>query len=137
MAKPFDAPYTEALDLPAQYLIDLYKKAIEENPVDEDLIARFGQLDEFVIEHFKTAFGNRIMKQIYSFIPVYVACGGTDLEALDFLFKTKVLKKFEVLSVGLTKDELYGLDEELTKLFGANEFMMSRDKIAQLVKIAR
>ena len=136
-AKPFDAPYTEALDLPAQYLIDLYKKAIEENPVDEDLIARFGQLDEFVIEHFKTAFGNRIMKQIYSFIPVYVACGGTDLEALDFLFKTKVLKKFEVLSVGLTKDELYGLDEELTKLFGANEFMMSRDKIAQLVKIAR
>ena len=136
-AKPFDAPYTEALDLPAEYLIDLYKKAIAENPVDEDLIGRFGQLDEYVIEHFKTAFGNRIMKQIYSFIPVYVACGGTDLEALDFLFKTKVLKKFEVLSVGLTKEELYGLEDELTKLFGQNEFMMSRDKIAQLVKIAR
>ncbi|MBE6136079.1 MAG: hypothetical protein E7181_02275 [Erysipelotrichaceae bacterium] len=136
-AKPFDAPYTEGLEIPAEYLLGLYKKAISDNPVNEDLIARFGELDEFVIEHFKTAFGNRIMKQIYSFIPVYVACGGTDVEALDFLFKTKVLKKFEVLSVGLTKDELYELDEELTRLFGANEFMMSRDKIAQLVKIAR
>ena len=136
-AKPFDAPYTEGLELPAEYLAGLFKKAIEDNPVDEDLIARFSELDEFVIEHFKTAFGNRIMKQIYAFIPVFVACGGTDIEALDFLFKTKVLKKFEVLSVGLTKDELYGLDEELTRLFGANEFMMSRDKIAQLVKVAR
>ena len=136
-AKPFDAPYTEGLELPAEYLAGLFKKAIEDNPVDEDLIARFSELDEFVIEHFKTAFGNRIMKQIYAFIPVFVACGGTDIEALDFLFKTKVLKKFEVLSVGLTKDELYGLDEELTRLFGANEFMMSRDKIAQLIKVAR
>ena len=136
-AKPFDAPYTEGLEIPAEYLSNLFKKAIEENPADEDLIARFEELDEFVIEHFKTAFGNRIMKQILAFIPVYVACGGTDVEALDFLFKTKVLKKFEVLSVGLTKDELYGLDEELTRLFGANEFMMSRDKIQQLIKVAR
>ena len=136
-AKPFDAPYTEGLEVPAEYLSGLFKKAIEDNPVDEDLIARFSELDEFVIEHFKTAFGNRIMKQIYAFIPVYIACGGTDLEALDFLFKTKVLKKFEVLSASMTKDELAQLDEELTRLFGANEFMMSRDKIAQLAKAAR
>jgi hypothetical protein len=136
-AKPFDAPYTEGLEIPAEYLSGLFKKAIEEIPVDEDLIAKFGELDEFVIEHFKTAFGNRIMKQILAFIPVYVACGGTDIEALDFLFKTKVLKKFEVLSASMTKDELYLLDEELTRLFGANEFMMSRDKIAQLAKAAR
>ena len=136
-AKPFDAPYTEGLEIPAEYLSGLFKQAIENNPVDEDLIARFGELDEFVIEHFKTAFGNRIMKQILAFIPVYVECGGTDVEALDFLFKTKVLKKFEVLSASMTKDELALLDEELTRLFGANEFMMSRDKIAQLAKAAR
>ena len=136
-AKAFDAPYTEALDIPAEYLSNLYKQAIADNPVNEEMLAKFSKLDEYVIEHFKLAFGNRIMKQLYSFIPVYVACGGTDLEALDFLFKTKVLKKFEVLSVGLTKDELYGLDEQLTKLFGANEFGMSRDKIAQLAKAAR
>ena len=77
------------------------------------------------------------MKQLYSFIPCYIACGGTELEALDFMFKTKVLKKFEVLSVGLLKEELTLLDEELTRLFGINEFMMSREKIKMLMKSAR
>ena len=136
-AKPFDAPYTEALPLPAEYLSGLYKKAIEEHPVSEESIAKFAELDEFVIEHFKLAFGNRIMKQLYSFVPVYIACGGTELEAYDFIFKTKVLKKFEVLSVGILKEELVALDEELTRLYGLNEFSMSRDKIRTLMKNAR
>ena len=136
-AKEFEAPFTEGLNIPAQYLIDLYAQAIKDHPVAEDTIAKFAELDEYVIEHFKLAFGNRIMKQLYSFIPCYVACGGSELEALDFMFKTKVLKKFEVLSVGLLKDELEGLEEELTRLFGINEFMMSRDKIRMLKKSAR
>ena len=136
-AKPFDAPYTEALPLPAEYLADLYAKAKEAYPVTEEAMAKFEELDEFVIEHFKLAFGNRIMKQLYSFVPCYIACGGTELEAFDFMFKTKVLKKIEVLSVGLTKEELIGLDEELTRLYGLNEFSMSRDKIKQLMKNAR
>ena len=136
-AKPFDAPYTEALPLPAEYLAGLYAEAKEKYPVTEEAMAKFEELDEFVIEHFKLAFGNRIMKQLYSFVPCYIACGGTELEAFDFMFKTKVLKKFEVLSVGLTKEELIGLDEELTRLYGLNEFSMSRDKIKQLMKNAR
>ncbi len=136
-AQAFEAPYTEGLNIPAEYLLNLFKMARDDNPVDEGLMAKFAELDEFVIEHFKLAFGNRIMKQLYAFIPAYVACGGTDVEALDFIFKTKVLKKFEVLSVGLTKDELKGLDDELTRLFGLNEFSMSRDKIKQFMKVAR
>jgi hypothetical protein len=77
------------------------------------------------------------MKQLYSFVPAYVACGGTEFEAYDFIFKTKVLKKFEVLSVGLLKEDLMMLDEELTKLYGLNEFSMSREKIKSLMKNAR
>ena len=136
-AKPFDAPYTEALTLPSEYLLGLYAKAREDYPVSEESIAKFAELDEFVIEHFKLAFGNRIMKQLYSFVPAYVACGGTELEAFDFIFKTKVLKKFEVLSVGILKEELVALDEELTRLYGLNEFLMSREKIRTLMKNAR
>ena len=136
-AQPFDAPYTEALTIPAEYLSGLYAKAIEEHPVSEESIAKFAELDEFVIERFKLAFGNRIMKQLYSFVPVYIACGGTELEAYDFIFKTKVLKKFEVLSVGILKEDLIALDEELTRLYGLNEFSMSRDKIKTLMKNAR
>ena len=135
--QPFDAPFTEALPLPADYLINLYAQAVKEHPVNQETLDKFALLDEFVIENFKLAFGNRIMKQINTFVPCYVACGGTELEAFDFLFKTKILKKFEVLNVGFLKDELEALDKKLTELFGADEFKISRSKINTLIKMSR
>ncbi|MDY6430161.1 MAG: hypothetical protein SPL02_03165 [Bacilli bacterium] len=136
-SQPFEAPFTEALGLPAENLIALYDKAKADYKISEDTLAKFASLDEYVIEHFKLAFGNRIMKQINAFVPCYVACGGTELEAIDFIFKTKILKKFEVLNVAFLRDELVGLDEQLTKLFGKNEFPLSRDKIKTLIKMSR
>lgn len=136
-SKAFDAPYTEALPLPAEYLLNLYAEAKKAHPISPETLEKFEQLDEFVIEHFKLAFGNRIMKQIHGFVPCYIECGGTELEAFDFLFKTKILKKFEVLNVAFLRDELSLLDEQLTKLFGKNEFLMSRDKIRSLIKMSR
>ena len=43
------------------------------------------QIDDYVIEHFRIAFGNRIMKQINTFVPVYVACGRSEIEGIDFM----------------------------------------------------
>ena len=77
------------------------------------------------------------MKQMNNFVPCYVACGGTELDAVDYVFKTKILKKFEVLNVAFLRDELAHLDAELTKLFGKNEFPLSRDKIRLLIKMSR
>lgn len=136
-AQPFDAPYVEPLIMPTQYLLDLYAKAKADYPLSQDSLDKFNILDQFVIQNFKLAFGNRIMKQIINFVPCYVACGGTELEALDYLFKIKVLKKFEVLNVSYLKDELHALDAELTRLFGANEFKLSKEKIASLIKASR
>ena len=135
--QPFDAPYTEPLIIPNEYFLGLFAKAKQDYSLSEDAKERFAQLDDFVIEHFKVAFGNRIMKQILDFVPCYIACGGTELEALDYIFKVKILKKFEVLNVAFLRDELGLLDEELTRLFGASEFQLSRDKIRMLIKMSR
>lgn len=135
--QPFEAPYTEALTLPYAYLDNLYAQAKKDYPLSQDTLEKFEKLDEYVIEHFKLAFGNRIMKQLNAFVPCYVACGGTELDAVDYVFKTKILKKFEVLNVAFLRDELAGLDVELTKLFGKNEFPLSRDKIRLLIKTSR
>ena len=35
------------------------------------------------------------MNQIAQFVPVYIACGGTKEEALDFMFARKVLTKIQ------------------------------------------
>ena len=135
--KPFEAPYTEALPIQASYLVDLFEQAKKDHPMSQEVMDKFSVLDDFVIEHFRLAFGNRIMKQLQAFVPCYVACGGTELDALDFCFKSKILKKFEVLNVGYLKDELIGLNEKLTELFGETEFPLSRAKINLFLKMTK
>ena len=39
-----------------------------------------------------------------------VACGGDEIEGLDYLLATKVFRKFEVLNLSLIRDEIKGLE---------------------------
>ncbi len=131
---PFEAKFTESCPLPYDYLSSLFAKAKADYPLSTKTKERFEALDEFVIAHFKLAFGNRILRQMESFVPCYVACGGTELEAVDYVFESKILKKFEVLNVAFLRDELLALDQELTKLFGKGEFKRSKAKIRGFLK---
>lgn len=130
----FEAPFTEPLPIPYQYFKSLFDQAKVDHPLSETTLSKFQELDSFVIDHFKLAFGNRIMKQLTLFVPCYVGCGGTELEAVDYVFCSKILKKFEVLNVGFLRDELLALDKELIRLFGKNEFVLSHKKIKGFLK---
>lgn len=132
---PFDFEFTESMSLTYEYLYHLYQQAAVNYPISASTLAKFEELDAFVIEKFKLAFGNRILKQMKTFVPCYVACGGTELQAVDYIFKTKILKKFEVLNIAFLRDELVELDAKLTKLYGKNEFKMSKEKIKNLLKM--
>ena len=116
-------------------LDSLFQQAKNDYPLSNKTIEKFNELDDFVIANFKLAFGNRILKQMHSFVPCYVACGGTELQAVDYIFESKILKKFEVLNVAFLRDELLALDKELTTLFGKSEFKRSRQKIQSLLKM--
>ena len=131
----FEAPFTEPLTIPFEYWKGLYDQAKIDHPLSESTLKKFQELDTFVIEHFRLAFGNRIMKQLGDFVPCYVGCGGTELEAVDYIFESKILKKFEVLNVAFLRTQLTELIDELTRLFGKNEFKKSKEKIKYLIKI--
>lgn len=115
---PFDAPMTEGKHISYSYVESLYKKAVEDHPVSDEILGKIEKLDLYVIEHFRVAFGNRIMKQLKIFVPVFVACGGEELEALDYILATKVFRKFESLNLSLIRDEIKGLIANLDALFG-------------------
>lgn len=132
---PFDYDFTESLAVPYAYLEKLYAQAATNYPISASTLAKFEELDNFVIEKFKLAFGNRILKQMKIFVPCYVACGGTELQAVDYIFSTKILKKFETLNIAFLRDELNELDAKLSKLYGKNEFQMSKAKIKLLLKM--
>ena len=132
---PFDAEDTDCLNFPYEQLEGLYKEAKQKFPVSAGVLAKFDELDSFVIKKFKLAFGNRILKQLKDFIPVYVACGGTELDGLDFIFTNKILKKFQSLNIGFLKDELKELENMLDKLYGKNTFKMAHAFIQNLVRM--
>ncbi len=115
---PFDAPVTEAKEISYSYVESLYRKAVAEHPVTEEMLDKIGQLDLYVIEKFRVAFGNRILKQLKIFVPVYVACGGNELDAIDYMLATKVFRKFEGLNLSLIRDEIKGLLLCMDNLFG-------------------
>ncbi|MBO4734612.1 MAG: hypothetical protein J5662_09060 [Clostridia bacterium] len=132
---PFEAPDTKPKFISYSYVEELYNKAIADNPVSAELLEKISKLDLFVIEKFRVAFGNRIMKQLQTFVPVYVACGGTELEAVDYILATKVFRKFEALNLSLIRDEIRGLILFMDSLFGKGEMKECAEYLQRLQKM--
>lgn len=117
-ADEFECEPREAVHITAEHLEYLFQKAKVDYPISDKLLDNMQKLDSYLITRFKMSFGNRIMKQMYDFIPVYVACGGTELEAMDYIVARKVLKKFESMNVTFVRDEITGLISYIEKIFG-------------------
>ena len=117
-ADEFECEPREAVHITAEHLEYLFQKAKVDYPISDELLDNMQKIDSYLITRFKMSFGNRIMKQMYDFIPVYVACGGTELEAMDYIVARKVLKKFESMNVTFVRDEITGLISYIEKIFG-------------------
>ena len=130
--RPFEFVDAEPIVVPYAQLTQLFDEAKKQYPVSESMISKFEQLDNFVIKKFRLAFGNRILKQLEDFIPVFVGCGGTEVDGFDFIFTNKVLKKFEALNLAFLKDALKELDAFLDKLYGKGNFPMAHATIDNL-----
>ena len=117
-ADAFECEPHERVHVTAEHLQYLFQKAKVEYVIDEELLQKMHKLDQYLQTRFKLAFGNRIIKQMYDFIPVYVACGGTELGGMDYIIARKVLKKFESMNVSFVRDEMKGLIEYIEKTFG-------------------
>lgn len=115
---PFKCREQEALNINSSYLESLFAEAIEKHPVSAKGLEQVKEIDDYVIEHFRIAFGNRIMKQLNTFAPVYVACGGKEIEAIDYFIAKKILRKFDQLSVSFIRDEIDPFISYLNKNFG-------------------
>ena len=115
---PFKCREQEAIDINASFLYTLFDEAIEKYHISDKGLQQVRELDDYIISHFRIAFGNRIMKQLNVFTAVYVACGGKEIEAIDYFVAKKILRKFDSLSVSFIRDELDPFISYLNKKFG-------------------
>ena len=71
-----------------------------------------------------------------NFVPVFVACGGTEVEGVDYFIARKILRKFEQLNVAYIKDEIDPYIAFLDKTFGKNAMKECIEFLLRLKKIA-
>ena len=126
---------TGPLRIGFDHIEGLYNEAIQKYPVSPENLEKIAKLDVYVIEKLRIAFGNRILKQLRSFVPIYVACGGTELEGIDYILAHKIFRKFESLNLAYIRDELDSLISFINKTFGKENMLESKAYVERLKKL--
>ncbi|MCU0104633.1 hypothetical protein N7603_03075 [Acholeplasma vituli] len=117
-----NAPLTEGVHCTFEDFHKLIQEAFIQKPISNDTVSKLKQLDDYIVSKFNIAFGNRIIKQIHAFIPVYVACGMNEIDGLDYIVSRKIIRKFESLNLPFLKNELVELIDYIYTLFGKETF---------------
>lgn len=131
-AAAFECEMQPSCCVSCEHLQEMFVKAKEEHPISEEALEKIEKLDNYLQTRFKLAFGNRIVKQMHDFVPVYVACGGDELGGMDYIIARKVLKKFESMNVSYVTDEIKGLISYIDKTFGKTAMPDSRSYLERI-----
>ncbi len=131
----FDPVDTDAMNINSSYLEGLFTKAKANNPLAEDMLKKIDAMDDYVIKHFRIAFGNRIVKQLKDFVATYVECGGREVDGVDYYIARKILRKFEQLNLAYIRDEIDGFITFLDKEFGKENFKECKEYLLRLKKM--
>ncbi len=135
-ADAFDCDLTDPIYVSTDTLNALFAKAKQDHPISEEVLNKLEEMNRYLIKNFQLAFGNRIMKQLRDYVPCFIACGGTEMEAVDFIVAKKVLRKFESLSLGFMKEELSQLIVYMDKLFGKDVMKICKQYVEHLKKMS-
>ena len=128
----FTAPKTKNIHMSAENFRALVKEALKEYQITGRNLKRLEALDRYLIDHFHITFGNRIMKQIRQYIPVYVSCGGTELEALDDILSKKIIRKLETQNPVYLRNASKELRSYINELFGEDCMPLCQNAIRRL-----
>jgi len=132
----FIAPPTEKMIISAEDFDMLVESAKKEYEISYRNRKRLEAFDEYLMAHFHVTFGNRIMKQILTYIPVYIACGGDELFALDDILSKKVIRKLESQNPIYFKNAADGLISYMDDLFGAENMTLCKEHIKRILRNA-
>ena len=133
--QPFTPVDTEAMNINSSYLEGLFAEAKQKHPLSEEMEQKISEMDDYVIKHFRIAFGNRIVKQMRDFVATYVECGGTEVDGVDYYIARKILRKFEQLNLAYIRDEIDGFVDYLNKAFGKENFNECKEYLLRLKKL--
>ncbi|NMA51309.1 MAG: hypothetical protein GX951_05660 [Mollicutes bacterium] len=134
--KVFEPEDVPAQDINYSYLNGLFEDAIASNEMSEEMLNKIEEMDDYVIKHFRIAFGNRIVAHMKKFVPVFIACGGEEVDGVDYFIARKILRKFEQLNISYIRDEIDGFVDFLNKTFGEGKMKECIEYVTRLKKMS-
>ena len=110
----------------------LINKAKKEYALTKRGRSHIKEIDKFISDTFSITFGNRIRRQMENYVPIYIACGGTEEEAIDDILAKKVLRKLESQNPIYIKAKADDLINKLNEVFGKDKMPVSEATIRKL-----
>ncbi|MBQ5362182.1 MAG: hypothetical protein IIU63_02445 [Clostridia bacterium] len=132
----FEAAPAKQVRISADQFDAMVARAQKEYGMTARNARRLKKLDAYMIDKFKITFGNRIMKQIRQYIPVYLACGGDELDALDDILSKKVFRKLEAQNPIYVRNSVQGLCSYLDELFGYDRMKLCKEYLRRFERAA-
>ena len=133
-SEPFRASEARNICISAAQFEALARNAREGYEITSRNLRRIGKLDAYLVDKFHITFGNRIMKQIRNYVPVFVDCGGDELDALDDIITKKVLRKLEVQNASYVRSMSEELCDFLDELFGTDRMASCKEYIRRIAR---
>ena len=131
-AEIFAAEESEKLHITAKRFCELGEEAQREYEITRRNLKRLEKMDEFMKANFRITFGNRIMKQIKAYVPVYIACGGDELEALDDILSKKVMRKLGMQNPVYIRNQADRFCQYMDELFGEDRMKQCKAVVQRL-----
>ncbi|MCH5159572.1 MAG: AAA family ATPase [Clostridiales bacterium] len=117
-AQPFEVEESATVALSYTKFQEMVAQAIKDYRPGAQFQADITAFDAFLTDKFQMTYGNRIRRQIGDYVAVYVACGGSELEAIDDILAKKVLRKLEYRDLSRLRGEIDQLKSFIVNTFG-------------------
>ncbi len=127
--EPFECEDHKPVRVSAAQLEALAKEARVKYAISDRNMRRIRKLDKYLVEKFRITFGNRIMKQLTGYVPVYIACGGKETDAIDDMLSKKVFRKLDSQNPVYVKSVAEDVCDYLDELFGKDSMPLCKEYI--------
>ena len=126
-AEPFKGEAQNRVRISNENFENLVKDAQKSYENYELLDKKIDAINSILMEYFEITFGNRMVNQLKTYVPVYVACGGKEEDGFDDFVCKKILRKLESKDALKVNNAIVPVLERIESEFGKDNMKRSKE----------
>lgn len=132
-AESFEGEECERIKISNDNFEKLIKEAKDDYTNYEALDEKIDIFNRIINDHFQINFGNRMVNQLKTYIPVYIACGGNEDEAFDDFVTRKILRKLEGKDALKINSGITPFIDETNTEFGKESLPLAKEYVSSFI----